>query len=386
MIIEKTMTTTTTSFKLDSIHDAIDDIRNGKVIIVVDDENRENEGDFVAAADKVTPEMINFMAKHGRGLICAPLTETRCKELELNMMVRNNTDPMETAFTVSVDLRGNGVTTGISASDRAKTIIALIDAQTKPFELARPGHIFPLVAKEGGVLRRTGHTEAAIDFARLAGLEPAGVIVEIMNEDGSMARLPELMKVAENLDLKIVSIEDLVAYRMQHDSLIEKKEDFEIETRFGSFRLRAYKQTTNNQVHIALTKGQWKDNEKVLTRINSTLINNDILGTLTNNVDSQLNDMFNVINKEGKGAIIFINQESQSMNIIKRLSYLKENQTANKITKAPRVNMDSRDFGIGAQILHDLNIHKLRLISNTEQTKRVGLIGYGLEIVEYVNY
>ncbi|WP_139003040.1 3,4-dihydroxy-2-butanone-4-phosphate synthase [Hyunsoonleella aestuarii] len=380
------MTTTTTSFKLDSIHDAIDDIRNGKVIIVVDDENRENEGDFVAAADKVTPEMINFMAKHGRGLICAPLTETRCKELELNMMVRNNTDPMETAFTVSVDLRGNGVTTGISASDRAKTIIALIDAQTKPFELARPGHIFPLVAKEGGVLRRTGHTEAAIDFARLAGLEPAGVIVEIMNEDGSMARLPELMKVAENLDLKIVSIEDLVAYRMQHDSLIEKKEDFEIETRFGSFRLRAYKQTTNNQVHIALTKGQWKDNEKVLTRINSTLINNDILGTLTNNVDSQLNDMFNVINKEGKGAIIFINQESQSMNIIKRLSYLKENQTANKITKAPRVNMDSRDFGIGAQILHDLNIHKLRLISNTEQTKRVGLIGYGLEIVEYVNY
>lgn len=386
MIIEKTMTTTTTSFKLDSIHDAIDDIRNGKVIIVVDDENRENEGDFVAAADKVTPEMINFMAKHGRGLICAPLTETRCKELELNMMVRNNTDPMETAFTVSVDLRGNGVTTGISASDRAKTIKALIDAQTKPFELARPGHIFPLVAKEGGVLRRTGHTEAAIDFARLAGLEPAGVIVEIMNEDGSMARLPELMKVAENLDLKIVSIEDLVAYRMQHDSLIEKKEDFEIETRFGSFRLRAYKQTTNNQVHIALTKGQWKDNEKVLTRINSTLINNDILGTLTNNVDSQLNDMFNVINKEGKGAIIFINQESQSMNIIKRLSYLKENQTANKITKAPRVNMDSRDFGIGAQILHDLNIHKLRLISNTEQTKRVGLIGYGLEIVEYVNY
>ena len=386
MIIEKTMTTTTTSLKLDSIHDAIDDIRNGKVIIVVDDENRENEGDFVAAADKVTPEMINFMAKHGRGLICAPLTETRCKELELNMMVRNNTDPMETAFTVSVDLRGNGVTTGISASDRAKTIKALIDAQTKPFELARPGHIFPLVAKEGGVLRRTGHTEAAIDFARLAGLEPAGVIVEIMNEDGSMARLPELMKVAENLDLKIVSIEDLVAYRMQHDSLIDKKEDFEIETRFGSFRLRAYKQTTNNQVHIALTKGQWKDNEKVLTRINSTLINNDILGTLTNNVDSQLSDMFNVINKEGKGAIIFINQESQSMNILKRLSYLKENQSANKITKAPRVNMDSRDFGIGAQILHYLNIHKLRLISNTEQTKRVGLIGYGLEIVEYVSY
>ena len=373
-------------FKLNSIHEAIDDIRNGKVIIVVDDENRENEGDFLAAADKVTPEMINFMATHGRGLICAPLTENRCKELELNMMVRNNTDPMETAFTVSVDLRGNGVTTGISASDRAKTVQALINNDTKPFELARPGHIFPLVAKEGGVLRRTGHTEAAIDFARLAGLNPAGVIVEIMNEDGSMARLPQLMEVAKKLDLKIVSIEDLVAYRMQHDSLIEKKEDFQIETRFGSFRLRAFKQTTNNQVHIALTKGQWGTNEEVLTRINSTLFNNDILGTLTNNADQQLDDIFKVINEAGKGAIIFINQESQSMNILSRLSFLKENQTPNKVARAPRINMDNRDFGIGAQILHDLNIHKLQLISNTEQTKRVGLIGYGLEIVDYVKY
>ncbi|WP_341216193.1 3,4-dihydroxy-2-butanone-4-phosphate synthase [uncultured Wocania sp.] len=381
------MTTNKTSeFKLNTIHEAIDDIRNGKVIIVVDDENRENEGDFLAAADKVTPEMINFMATHGRGLICTPLTENRCKELELNMMVRNNTDPMETAFTVSVDLRGNGVTTGISASDRAKTVKALIDPNTKPFELGRPGHIFPLVAKEGGVLRRTGHTEAAIDFARLAGLKPAGVIVEIMNEDGTMARLPQLIKVAKKLDLKIVSIEDLVAYRMQHDSLIDKKEDFEIETRFGSFRLRAYQQTTNNQVHIALTKGQWKDNEPVLTRINSTLINNDILGTLTNNVDEQLNNMFKLINQNGKGAILFINQESQSMNILKRLSFLKENQNPNKIIKAPKINMDTRDFGIGAQILHDLNIHKLSLVSNTEQTKRVGLIGYGLEIVEYVKY
>lgn len=378
--------TTISEFKLNTIHDAIEDIRNGKVIIVVDDENRENEGDFLAAAEKVTPEMINFMATQGRGLICAPLTEGRCKELELNMMVRNNTDPMETAFTVSVDLRGNGVTTGISASDRAKTVKSLIDSSTKPFELARPGHIFPLVAKEGGVLRRTGHTEAAIDFARLAGLEPAGVIVEIMNEDGSMARLPELIEVAKKLDLKIVSIEDLVAYRMQHDSLIEKKEDFQIETRFGSFRLRAYKQTTNNQIHIALTKGVWKDNEQVPTRINSTLINNDILGTLTNNVDKQLDKMFKVINDEGKGAIIFINQEYQSMNILNRLTFLKENQKPNKVLKAPRINMDIRDFGIGAQILHDLNIHKLRLISNSEQSKRVGLIGYGLEIVEYVNY
>jgi len=373
-------------FKLNTIHEAIDDIRNGKVIIVVDDENRENEGDFLAAADKVTPEMINFMATHGRGLICAPLTENRCKELELSMMVRNNTDPMETAFTVSIDLRGHGVTTGISASDRAKTVQALINNDTKPFDLARPGHIFPLVAKEGGVLRRTGHTEAAIDFARLAGLNPAGVIVEIMNDDGTMARLPQLFKVAKKLDLKIVSIEDLVAYRMQHDSLIEKKEDFQIETRFGSFRLRAYEQTTNNQIHIALTKGQWKDNEEVLTRINSTLFNNDILGTLTNNADQQLDDMFKVINDAGKGALLFINQETQSMNILSRLSFLKEHQSPKEVAKAPRINMDNRDFGIGAQILHDLNIHKLLLISNTEQTKRVGLIGYGLEIVDYVKY
>jgi len=386
MITEPMSKASNPDIKLNTIHDAIEDIRNGKVIIVVDDENRENEGDFLAAAEKVTPEVINFMATHGRGLICAPLTETRCKELDLGMMVRNNTDPMETAFTVSVDLRGNGVTTGISAADRSKTIQALIDPDTKPHDLARPGHIFPLVAKEGGVLRRTGHTEAAIDFARLAGLEPAGFIVEIMNEDGTMARLPQLFEIAKKHDIKIVSIEDLVAYRMQHDSLIEKKEDFEIETRFGSYRLRAYKQTTNNQVHIALTKGSWTDGEAVPTRINSTLINNDILGTLTNNVDAQLENMFNVINKEGKGAIIFINQESQSMNILSRLAFLKDNQNGESVTKAPKINMDNRDFGIGAQILHDLNIHKLLLISNTEQTKRVGLIGYGLEIVDYVKY
>ncbi|WCO02918.1 3,4-dihydroxy-2-butanone-4-phosphate synthase [Psychroserpens ponticola] len=382
------MTNTKNSAKieLNTISEAIEDIKNGKVIIVVDDENRENEGDFLAASSKITPETINFMATHGRGLICAPLTESRCKELELNMMVNNNTDPMETAFTVSVDLRGNGVTTGISASDRAKTVQALINPNIKPFELARPGHIFPLVAREGGVLRRTGHTEAAIDFAKLAGLEPAGVIVEIMNEDGTMARLPQLMKVAKKFDLKIVSIEDLVAYRMEHDSLIEKKEDFNIETRFGNFRLRAYQQTTNNQIHISLTKGSWTKNEPVLTRVNATLVNNDILGTLTNNADEKLDDMFKVINDAGKGAIIFINQQSQSMNLLKRLHILKDSQVEGKVTKAPRIDMDSKDFGIGAQILHDLNIHKLRLISNTEQTKRVGMIGYGLEIVEYVNY
>jgi 3,4-dihydroxy 2-butanone 4-phosphate synthase/GTP cyclohydrolase II len=371
--------------QLNTIEAAINDIRNGKIIIVVDDENRENEGDFLAAAEKVTPEMVNFMATHGRGLICAPLTEKRCKELELGMMVNNNTDPMETGFTVSVDLRGKGVTTGISASDRALTINALIDAETKPFDLARPGHIFPLRAKEGGVLRRTGHTEAAIDFARLAGLKPAGVIVEIMNEDGSMARLPELLVVAKKFDIKIVSIEDLVAYRMEHDSLIEKKEDFEIETRFGKFRLRAYQQTTNNQLHIALTKGSWTNEEGVLTRINSTLINNDILGTLTNNLDKKLDQMFQVINDEGKGAILFINQQNQSKNLLNRLSILKENQKRGEL-KAPAIAMDKRDFGIGAQILHDLNISKLKLVTNTQQTKRVGMIGYGLEIVDYVTY
>ena len=371
---------------LNTIEEAIEDIRQGKVIIVVDDENRENEGDFLAAAETITPEMINFMATHGRGLICTPLTEQRCKELDLNMMVRNNTDPMETAFTVSVDLKGNGVTTGISASDRSKTVKSLVDKNTKPFDLARPGHIFPLVAKEGGVLRRTGHTEAAIDFARLAGFEPAGCIVEIMNEDGTMARLPQLADVAKKFDLKIVSIEDLVAYRMEHDSLIEKKEDFNIETRFGSYRLRAYEQTTNNQIHIALTKGSWNSGDQVLTRINSTLVNNDILGTLTNNVDQKLDGMFNVVNKAEKGAIVFINQQNQSMNLLNRLSILKENQQIGEITKAPSIAMDNKDFGIGAQILHDLNISKIKLISNSKQTKRVGMIGYGLEITDYVNY
>tara|TARA_R100000935_G_scaffold15490_1_gene31044 strand:- start:6405 stop:7547 length:1143 start_codon:yes stop_codon:yes gene_type:complete len=376
--VEKTIT-------LNTIEEAIEDIRQGKVIIVVDDENRENEGDFLAAAELATPELINFMATHGRGLICAPLTEGRCKELGLHMMVHNNTDPMETAFTVSVDLRGHGVTTGISAADRASTVKALTDLSIKAHDLGRPGHIFPLVAKEGGVLRRTGHTEAAIDFARLAGLKPAGVIVEIMNEDGSMARLPQLVKVAKTFDLKIVSIEALVAYRMEHDSLIRKKEDFNIVTRFGEFRLRAYQQTTNNQIHLALTKGTWKKEDKVLTRINSTLINNDILGTLTNNPDKKLEDMFNAINEEGKGAIVFINQETESLNLLGRLGELKELQKQG-IYKAPKVDMDAKDFGVGAQILHDLDIAKIRLLSNSSHTKRVGLVGYGLEIVDYVNY
>jgi len=374
------------NIQLNTIEEAIEDIRQGKIIIVVDDEDRENEGDFLAAAEKCTPEMINFMATHGRGLICTPLTESRCNELDLHAMVRNNTDHMETAFTVSVDLKGNGVTTGISAADRAKTVISLIDSETKPFDLARPGHIFPLIAKQGGVLRRTGHTEAAIDFARLAGFKPAGVIVEIMNEDGTMARLPQLVKVAKKFDLKLVSIEDLVAYRMQHDSLIQKKEDFEIETRFGTFRLRAYLQTTNKQVHLALTKGTWSMGESILTRINSTQVNNDILGTLTNDADKKLDVMFKKINEVGKGAIIFINQEIKSLELLSRLSELKKLQESG-ILKAPQIKMDSKDFGIGAQILHDIDISRIKLLSNNpDHSKRVGMIGYGLEITEYVNY
>lgn len=378
--------------KLDHISDAIEAIKNGEIIIVVDDDNRENEGDFLAAAEKITPEMINFMATHGRGLICAPLTEKRCTELNLNRMVDNNTDPLETAFTVSVDLKGKGVTTGISASDRSKTIEALVNENIQPHELSRPGHIFPLIAKEGGVLRRTGHTEAAIDFARLAGFKPAGVIVEIMNEDGTMARLPQLLKVAEKFNLKLVSIEDLVSYRMQHDSLILKRADTEIQTRFGEFRLRAYQQTTNSQVHVALTKGTWNENEGVLTRINSSQINNDILGMLTgsndgkNYLQSYLDDIFGLINKEGKGAVIFINQAQQSENLLARITELTEIQGQGEYHKVPPMKMDYKDFGIGAQILHDLRINKLKVITNSSQGPRVGITGYGLQIMEYVGY
>ena len=373
-------------FKLNSIESAIKDIRDGKIVIVVDDKNRENEGDFLASAELVTPEIINFMATHGRGLICAPITENISKRLGLNLMVGTNTDPQDTAFTVSIDLKGNGVTTGISASDRAATIRALIDKKTKANQFSKPGHVFPLVAKSGGVLRRTGHTEAAIDLPRLAGLKPAGVIVEIMNKDGSMARVPDLIKVAKKFDLKIISIEDLVAYRMEHDSLIEKEEDFEINTRFGKFRLRAYKQTTNNNVHIALTKGSWDKGDAVLTRINSKSVQNDVLGILTSDTDASLSKMFEIINKDKMGAMIFISPELKAINTLKRLKILKKNQTKNKITKAPILNMDDRDFGIGAQILHDLDITNLKLITNTKETKRVGMIGYGLEISEYINF
>jgi 3,4-dihydroxy 2-butanone 4-phosphate synthase/GTP cyclohydrolase II len=371
--------------KLDNISEAINDIKNGKVIIVVDDENRENEGDFVCAADAVTPEIVNFMAKHGRGLICTPITEKRSKKLNLFPMVSNNTDPMDTAFTVSVDLKGSGVTSGISASDRSKTIKALVNRSTHPDDLARPGHIFPLIAKDGGVLRRTGHTEAAIDFARLAGFSPAGVICEIMTEDGSMARVPELINVAKKLNLKIVSIEDLVAYRMKHDSLITKKESFTLNTKFGDFKLSAFQQTNNSQIHLALSKGEWKEEEPVLVRINSSITNNDILTSLTSNSNKKLDGIFKKINESKNGVIVFINQPANPINILFRLNEIKKLQSKGEY-KTPPVKMDEKDFGIGAQILHDLKIHKIRLLTNSTQIKRVGMVGYGLEIVEYINY
>ncbi|WP_111707469.1 3,4-dihydroxy-2-butanone-4-phosphate synthase [Lutibacter citreus] len=380
------MKTSTNNIKLNTITEAINSIKKGELVIVVDDENRENEGDFVAAAELATPELINFMATKGRGLICAPITENRCKELNLDLMVGVNTDPLGTAFTVSIDYHGKGVTTGISAHDRAITVKSLTDSNTKPHDLSRPGHIFPLKARQGGVLRRTGHTEAAIDLARLAGLKPAGVIVEIMNEDGTMARLPQLMEIAKEHDIKIISIEKLIEYRMQHDSLIELTEDFNITTRFGEFRLRAYKQTTNKQVHLALTKGTWSSDEEVLVKVNSTLVNNDILGTLTKNPDDKLKGVFNAINKKGKGAIVFINQENQSFNLLARLAVLKESEN-NDESYTPNLKMDEKDFGIGAQILHDLGIKKLKVLSNAKTyRKRVGMTGYGIEILEYVNY
>ena len=373
--------------ELNSIQEIISDISEGKMVVLMDDEDRENEGDFLAAAEKITPQTINFMAKHGRGLICAPITEKRCEKLKLKKMVDDeNSDPMETAFTVSVDLKGSGITTGISASDRSKTIRALVDSKIQARNLTRPGHVFPLIAKEGGVLRRTGHTEAAIDFARLAGFKPAGVISEIMNDDGSMARLPELIKVAEKFDLKIVSIEDLVAYRMKHDSLIKKKFESEIETKFGKFDLTAYEQTTNSQIHISLTKGNWSKNDSVLTRIHSSRISNDILTMLINKESKGVNKIFELINKEGIGAIIFINQIEPFKDLVPRIKKLKKMQLKKHKVQTPPLFMDTRDFGIGAQILHDLNINKLRIISNSSKKPRVGLTGYGLEIVEYIKY
>ena len=370
--------------KLNTIEEAIEDIKQGKIIIVVDDENRENEGDFIAAAEKVTPEMINFMTQHGRGLLCTPLLEKRCKELGLDMMVENNTVLHHTQFTVSIDLKGEGCTTGISVFDRAKTIKALVKPETKPEDFGRPGHIFPLKAKEGGVLRRTGHTEAAVDLARLAGLEPAGILIEILNEDGSMARLPQLVKVAEKHNLKIISIEDLIAYRMRHDSLIVKKEDFPIDTDYGQFRLRAYEQTTNGQIHLAFTKGTWAKDEPVLTRIHANFISNDILELLRKK-DNELNRIFQQIDAAGKGAFIVINQGGYSQNLLHRIQAIKaaqEGKPAPSQVPAPQV----KDIGIGAQILIDLGISHMKLLTNSEPSRYVGMSGYGLEITDYVSY
>ena len=372
-------------FKLNSIEEAIEDVKNGKVIIVVDDENRENEGDFICAAEIASPEIINFMAKHGRGLICMPITDNRSKELNLNPMVVNNTDPMDTAFTVSVDLKGNGVTSGISASDRSKTIKAIVDNNTTPSDLARPGHIFPLIAKDGGVLRRTGHTEAAIDFARLAGFSPAGVICEIMTENGSMARVPDLVIMANKLNLKIVSIEDLVAFRMSHDSLITKRESFVFNSRFGEYMLSAFQQTNNEQIHLALSKGDWKKDEPVMVRINSSITNNDLINSLTLSKNNKLDNIYEKINSNGKGVVVFINQSQSSKNMLQRLKELKSIQNKGEVNTPSQV-MDEKDFGIGAQILHNLNINKIELLTNSTQIKRVGMIGYGLEIVKYIKY
>ena len=372
--------------KLNKIEDAIDAIKKGEIIIVVDDENRENEGDFIAAAEMINSSMINFMAKYGRGLICVPMSEKLCNKLDLKKMVPNNTDPFETAFTVSVDLKGNGVTSGISAADRAKTVLALVDNKTKPGDLTRPGHVFPLIAREGGVLRRTGHTEASIDFSRLAGLKSAGVLCEIMNDDGTMSRLPELNKVAKKFNLKIVSIEDLIAYRMKNDSLISKIFDENISTEYGGYRLRGYRQINNNQIHLALTLGEWKPDEPVLTRINSSVVENDILKILAGNNDKNYSKIFEKINEAGKGAIIFINQNLEPENILERINKLKNSNNKLKINNSLNQKEDLKDFGIGAQIIHDISISKIKILSNSGKKPRVGLSGYGLSIDEYIKY
>lgn len=369
------------TIKLNTIEEALNDIRSGKMIIVVDDENRENEGDFVAAAEMVTPEMVNFMVTHGRGLLCTPLTEKRCKELELDMMVENNTVLHHTQFTVSIDLKGEGCTTGISVFDRAKTIKALVKPQTKPQDFGRPGHIFPLRAKEGGVLRRTGHTEAAVDLARLAGLEPVGILIEILNEDGTMARLPQLKEIAQKYDMKIISIEDLVAYRMRNERLIVKKEDFIIDTDYGDFRFRVYEQTTNNQLHLAFTKGNWNANEPVLTRVHSTFTSSDILELVAHRKENELNRIFQKIQQEGKGAVVVINQEENSYNLSQRIEQIK-----NKRKTTEKQRFDGKDIGIGLQILNDLQISKVKLLTNSEPSHYIGLSGFGIEISEFVAY
>ena len=374
------------SFKLNTIEEALEDIKKGKVIIVVDDENRENEGDFLTAARNATPEVINFMATHGRGLICTPLIEERCDELGLEMMVHSNNSHFDTPFTVSIDLIGKGCTTGISAADRAKTVKALIDPNTKPNELGRPGHIFPLRAKKGGVLRRAGHTEAAVDMSRLAGYEPAGLIVEIMNEDGSMARLPELFVIAKKFDLKIVSIEDLIAYRMKNETLIEELVEIKMPSKYGNFQLKAFKQLTTGEEHLAIIKGKWDSNESVPVRVHSSCFTGDILGSLRCDCGDQLQEALKMIEKAGKGVVLYMNQEGRGIGLVNKLKAYKLQEEGYDTLEANLklgFKGDERDYGVGAQILRASGVKKMKLISNNPK-KRTGLVGYGLEITDTI--
>ncbi|MGO1520443.1 MAG: bifunctional 3,4-dihydroxy-2-butanone-4-phosphate synthase/GTP cyclohydrolase II [Sphingobacterium sp.] len=372
--------------QLNTIEEAIEDIKSGKVIIVVDDEDRENEGDFVTAARNATPEVINFMATHGRGLVCAPLTEERCNDLNLGLMVNQNTAVYETNFTVSVDLQGYGCTTGISASDRSKTIKALIDPNIKPEELGRPGHIFPLIAKDGGVLRRTGHTEASVDLARLSGFEPAGVLVEILKDDGEMARLPDLLKVAERFDLKIISIEDLIEYRLKYDTLIKEEVSVEMPTQWGDFKMKAFTQKNTDEQHLALYKGEWQEDEPVLVRVHSSCVTGDIFGSCRCDCGPQLHKSMEIIQKEGKGIIVYMNQEGRGIGLVNKLqAYKLQEEGVDTVDANLQLGFkaDLRDYGVGAQILRHMGVTKMRLLSNNP-TKRAGLIGYGLEIMENV--
>ena len=374
------------NIELNSIEEAITAIKNGEVIIVVDDEDRENEGDFLTAARNATPELINFMATHGRGLICAPISEDRCNKLGLEMMVTNNSAAYETPFTVSIDLIGHGCTTGISASDRSKTIQAMINPKTRPEELGKPGHIFPLRARKGGVLRRAGHTEAAVDLSRMAGFEEAGIIVEILNEDGSMARLPELILIAKKFDLKLISIEELIKYRIAHESLVEKVVDVHMPTEWGDFQLHAFKDKSNDMDHLALVKGTWEKDEAVLVRVHSSCLTGDIFGSCRCDCGSQLHSAMEQIEKEGKGVIVYMNQEGRGIGLVNKLKAYKL-QEGGMDTMEANIELgfkaDGRDYGIGAQILRELGVSKMRLMSNNPQ-KRTGLIGYGLEMIENV--
>lgn len=371
---------------LDSIESAIEDIKNGKLVIVVDDEDRENEGDFITAAHNVTPEIINFMSTHGRGLICAPMSEELCDNLHLDAMVSDNTSLHATPFTVSVDLLGHGCTTGISASDRAKTVQALIDPDTKPEDLGRPGHIFPLRAKKGGVLRRAGHTEATIDLARLAGFESVGVLVEIMNEDGSMARIPQLLEIAKKFDLKLVSIKDLIEYRLSKETLIHEEERVNMPTKYGMFELIAFKQLNTGDIHLAIKKGDWKKDEPVMVRVHSSCITGDILGSLRCDCGDQLHHALRMIEAEGKGLVLYMNQEGRGIGLLNKLKAYKLQEQGRDTVEANLelgFGKDERDYGVGAQILRHLNINKIRLMSNNPR-KRAGLLGYGLEVVETI--